>query len=65
VDVDTIIAIEASTIGVDLQLVGKTIDLHDLYIAATSKKLNIPLVTGNAKHFEDIEGINITQWPLV
>ena len=63
VGVDQIIAIEAASIGVDLRSLGKTIDLHDLYIAATAKILSIPLVTSNIKHFKDVEGINIVQWP--
>ena len=64
VNVDTSIAIEASTIGVDLRLAGKTIDLHDLYIAATAKKLDIPLVTSNTKHFESIPDVKVVKWPL-
>ena len=64
VDIDTTIAIEASTIGVDLQLVGKTIDLHDLYIAATAKNLDTALVTSNVKHFENIANLKIVEWPI-
>ena len=63
VDVDPKIAIEASTISVDLQLIGKTIDLHDLYIAATAKILEVPLITYNIKHYEDIKDLIIMKWP--
>ncbi|MHA1989645.1 MAG: type II toxin-antitoxin system VapC family toxin [Candidatus Hodarchaeales archaeon] len=65
VEIDTPIAIEASTIGVDLRIVGKTIDLHDLYIAATAKRLDTPLVTSNIKHYESITNIKIVEWPIV
>lgn len=63
INLDSEIAIKASTISVNLQLVGKTIDLHDLYIAATAKILDVPLVTNNIKHFEDIKDLAIIKWP--
>lgn len=63
INVDHEVAIEASTISVDLQLIGKTIDLHDLYIAATAKILDIPLITDNIKHFENIKELEVLKWP--
>ena len=63
IDVNSEIAIVASTLSVDLQLIGKTFDLHDLYIAATAKVLNVPLITSNFKHFENIKDISIVKWP--
>ena len=63
IDINSELAIEASTIGVDLQFIGKTIDLHDLYIAATAKFLNVPLITNNIKHFEAIKDLSIIKWP--
>jgi predicted nucleic acid-binding protein len=46
---------------VELRLAGKTIDLHDLYIAATAKKLDTPLITGNIKHFQQINELKINE----
>ncbi len=63
IDINHEIAIIASTTSVDLQLIGKTIDLQDLYIAATSKVLNVPLTTNNLKHFENIKYIKLVKWP--
>ena len=63
IDVDHEVAIEASTISVDLQLIGKTIDLHDIYIAGTAKMLQVPLITNNIKHFKDIKDLEIIKWP--
>lgn len=63
IDVNHEIAIVASTLSVDLQLIAKTIDLHDLYIAATAKVLNVPLITNNLKHFENIKDIKLVKWP--
>lgn len=63
IDVDHEIGIVASTVSVDLQLIGNTIDLHDLYIAATAKVLNVPLITNNVKHFENIQGLKLIKWP--
>jgi len=50
---------------IDLRSKGITIDLHDLYIAATAKMLNLPLLTRNIKHFENIMGLEVIKWPFV
>jgi tRNA(fMet)-specific endonuclease VapC len=37
-------------------------DLHDVYIGATAKTQQLPLVTGNVDHFERIDGLTVLDW---
>ncbi|MFB6296138.1 MAG: type II toxin-antitoxin system VapC family toxin [Halobacteriales archaeon] len=37
-------------------------DLHDVYIAATARIEQLPVLTGNVDHFERIEDIEVEDW---
>lgn len=40
-------------------LAGKPVDVADAWIAATAMYLDVPLVTHNRRHFENIEGVEL------
>jgi len=52
----------ASEIYSNLRKFGKTIGDADILIAAIVIKNNGTLVTNNAKHYEDIEHLKLTNW---
>jgi len=58
------IAKEASSIGFELRAKGKMIDLHDLYIAATARFSEAPVVTRNTEHFNRVVGLKVVSWPM-
>jgi tRNA(fMet)-specific endonuclease VapC len=58
------IAKDASSIGVQLRAKGQMIDLHDLYIAATGRLSEIPVVTRNVDHFNRVDGLEVISWPM-
>jgi tRNA(fMet)-specific endonuclease VapC len=37
-------------------------DLHDIYIGATARTQQLPVLTGNVDHFERIDGIQVIDW---
>lgn len=37
-------------------------DLHDVYIAATARTQQLPLLTGNVSHFERVDDVSVTDW---
>lgn len=37
-------------------------DLHDVYIGATSRVENLPVLTANVSHFERIDGVEVVNW---
>lgn len=37
-------------------------DLHDVYIAATARTQQLPIVTANVGHFERIENLQVLDW---
>ena len=41
---------------------GKQIEDNDIFIAATAIVNDCTLVTANAKHFERVEGLKLTNW---
>ncbi|MBP5318002.1 MAG: PIN domain-containing protein [Paludibacteraceae bacterium] len=49
-------------IRAELESQGNRLDNFDLLIAATALQENITLVTGNEKHFNRIQGLNIQNW---
>jgi tRNA(fMet)-specific endonuclease VapC len=55
---------DASSIGVKLRAKGKMIDLHDLYIAATARFSEIPVVTRNVNHFNRVDDLEVISWPM-
>jgi tRNA(fMet)-specific endonuclease VapC len=49
----------AIDIIMDLRKKGRSIDLRDLFIAATTREHDLPLLTENEAHFQDIPGIKL------
>lgn len=37
-------------------------DLHDIYIAATARNQDMPVLTANPRHFERIERVEVRKW---
>lgn len=37
-------------------------DLHDVYIGATSRVEQLPVLTANVSHFERIDGVEVVDW---
>lgn len=58
IEVNREIAFEAADIKVTLDRAGEPIELPDVFIGATARVQNEPVVTRNPKHFERIEGID-------
>jgi tRNA(fMet)-specific endonuclease VapC len=48
---------EAAKIYETLKKAGKLIEAEDIFIAATALRYQMPLATGNIKHFERVEGL--------
>ena len=49
----------AAKLMVDLERQGKKIDIRDLFIAIIAMKHDYKMLTGNIKHFERIEGLDL------
>jgi len=47
---------------VNLRKKGSIIELQDIFIAASSISMGMPLLTNNRKHFERIENLEIKSW---
>jgi len=57
------VAMTAANIIASLKEDGSPLDdLHDVYIGATAKTQQLPVLTGNVSHFERIEGIRVIDW---
>ncbi|MDM8527071.1 PIN domain-containing protein [Anaerolineales bacterium HSG24] len=56
--VDTHSAELAGRIYADLERIGQPIGLADVMIAAIAIQQNLPLVTGNTRHYQRIQAIN-------
>lgn len=52
------------TLKSKLRSIGKPTGEVDALIAATALAHKAVLVTGNKRHFEHIEGLNVETWPL-
>lgn len=37
-------------------------DLHDIYIAATARVRNTPVLTANVEHFERVDDVDVIDW---
>jgi len=37
-------------------------DLHDIYIGATARTQQLPILTGNVDHFDRIEDVQVLDW---
>jgi tRNA(fMet)-specific endonuclease VapC len=55
-------AVEWGQIEASLRKQGKPIEAEDSIIAATAIKHGLTLVTGNTRHFERIEGLQLVDW---
>lgn len=57
------VAVAAADIIAALQRRGEPLnDLHDVYIAATARTEQVPVLTGNVSHFERIEDVAVVDW---
>lgn len=57
------IAIAAADIIAGLQDSGAGLtDLHDVYIAATARTEQLPVLTANVDHFERIDDVHVVDW---
>jgi tRNA(fMet)-specific endonuclease VapC len=57
------VAVAAADIIADLQSRGVSLnDLHDVYIAATGRTEQLPVLTTNVDHFERIEDVQVIDW---
>jgi len=57
VDINKEIMLTAAKIHVDLRKRGLMVEIQDVLIAASAISLNMPLLTNNKKHFQNIEGL--------
>lgn len=55
-------AIEAGTINAALQEAGQRIELADVQIAGTARVHGVPVVTGNADHFDRIADVRVVDY---
>ena len=57
------IATAAAGIIADLRDGGQRLDdLHDVYIGATARAQQLPILTANVDHFERIENVQVIDW---
>lgn len=62
-DVDRPVATAAADIIAELQVNGLRLDdLHDVYIAATARTEQLPVLTANVDHFERIDDVRVVDW---
>lgn len=57
------VAVAAADIIATLKSRGDPLDdLHDVYIAATARTEQVPVLTANVDHFERIGGVDVDDW---
>ena len=57
------VATAAAEIIADLRGSGQRLDnLHDVYIGATARAQQLPVLTANVDHFERIENVQVVDW---
>ena len=56
---DDAVAKQAATIFHELKKVNQLIEFRDIFIAATAKTNQLPIVTLNKKHFQRIQGLQL------
>jgi len=59
VEINEIIAWQASRIGRSLKEAGRSIGDNDIWIAATALVGDLPLVSNNARHFSRVDGLEL------
>jgi len=52
----------AAQMAARLRRSGEEIGIQDVYLAATAIRNNLPLLTGNPRHFERIPGLRVEKW---
>lgn len=63
IDVSPPVARAAADIVSELQRRGLPLDdLHDVYIAATARTQQLPVLTANVDHFERIDDLQVVDW---
>lgn len=57
------VAVAAADIIHTLRSEGNALhDLHDIYVAATARTEQLPVLTANTDHFERIDGVRAVDW---
>lgn len=56
---DDAVAKQAATIFNELKKVNQLIEFRDIFIVATAKAYQLPIVTLNKKHFQRIQGLQL------
>ncbi|WP_247731491.1 type II toxin-antitoxin system VapC family toxin [Halovivax limisalsi] len=63
VDVSRPVAVAAADIIATLKEQGRSLnDLHDVYIGATARVEQLPVLTANVSHFQRIEDVTAVDW---
>lgn len=63
IEADRAVATAAADIIASLQQRGKPVnDLHDVYVAATARTEQLPVLTANVGHFERIDDLEVVDW---
>jgi tRNA(fMet)-specific endonuclease VapC len=63
VDVDRAVAAAAADLIATLQQRGEPLhDLHDVYIGATARTEQLPVLTANVDHFERMDDVAVVEW---
>lgn len=62
-DITRPVAVAAAESIATLQRRGEPLhDLHDIYIAATARTEQLPVLTANVDHFERIDDVEVVDW---
>ncbi|WP_254824634.1 type II toxin-antitoxin system VapC family toxin [Haloglomus halophilum] len=62
-DITRPVAVAAAEIIATLQRRGEPLhDLHDIYIAATARTEQLPVLTANVDHFDRIDDVEVVDW---
>lgn len=62
-DVTRAVAATAADVIDDLSRRGLPLnDLHDVYVGATARTEQLPVLTANVAHFDRMEGVEVTDW---
>lgn len=62
-EISRAVAVAAADIIDALQRRGKPLhDLHDVYIAATARTEQLPVLTANVDHFERVDDVEVVDW---
>jgi len=62
-DIDRPVATAAAKIFASLRERGEPLDdLHDVYIAATARTAQLPVLSSNVDHFERIDDVPVIDW---